>query len=69
MNEEEDLIKRNFKRFMRMVEQKKQAVEAAVKEQERIMREQKRLRPAGEDRDQIEPAEACFEMLKKRKTS
>lgn len=32
-------MKKNFQRFMRMVEQKQQAVQAAVKEQERIIRE------------------------------
>jgi hypothetical protein len=33
------MLKKNFNRFMKMVEQKKQAVEAVAKEQERIMKE------------------------------
>lgn len=59
-------MKRNFKRFMRMVEQKKQQVQQTIKEQERIIKEQNRLKPAGEDRDRLE-GEECFELLKKRK--
>ena len=68
LNEEEELLKRNFRRFMRMVEQKQLAVQRAIQEQERLVREQRRLRPAGEDRVRVE-AEACFEMLKKKKPS
>jgi hypothetical protein len=61
-------MKRNFKRFMRMVEQKQQQVQNAIKEQERIMREAIRMKPTGEDRDRVE-AEQCFELLKKRKVA
>lgn len=38
-------MKRNFNRFMRMVESKKQAVQAVVKEQERILKETKKMSP------------------------
>jgi hypothetical protein len=62
-------MKRNFNRFMRMVESKKQAVQAVVKEQERLFKEQKLNNPALLlDRDVIEP-EVGFDLLKKKKPS
>lgn len=63
-------MKRNFNRFMRMVESKKQAVQAVVKEQERIFKESKKMTPIqlSNDRDIIQ-SEPGFDLLKKKKTS
>ena len=54
-----------------MVESRKQAVEAVVKEQERILSEQKKANPVMmrlHDRETVE-GEVCFELLKKKKVS
>ena len=60
-------MKRNFNRFMKMVEQKKQAVQAVAKEQERIIKEQNNWRP-GLDRVLVQ-TEVCFDLYKKKKVS
>jgi len=39
------MLKRNFNRFMKMVEQKKQAVQVVAKEQEWIIKEQNNWKP------------------------
>ena len=61
-------MQRNFKRFMRMVEQKKEAVASVIREQERLLKAQHRLRPAGDDRSLVEGI-TCLELLKKKKPS
>ncbi len=61
------MLKKNFNRFMKMVEQKKQAVEAVAKEQERIMKEQMVWKP-GQDRELV-IGDGCFELYKKKKAS